>query len=722
MWGLIAGLPAGVLGERAAGVLHGPTALAIWLGRRRGPFDDRAAPDRARRCVSRSIVCRHLARGRRRRGCVRRWRRLGSPPWRWTSAPGASTSPPRSLVMGILNRTPDSFFDQGGYYRFDDFLRKAEQLVADGADLLDVGGVKAGPGAEVSEAEELDRVVPAIEALCARFDVPVSVDTWRASVRQGRVRSRRGRRQRHQRVRRPGLPRRCARRQARRSSRPTSGLAPRVARSRTPSTTTWSTRSWRSCVERAARAEAAGIPAERIMVDAGLDLGKSEPQSLVLLRASRALAALGYPVLLSASNKRFLGELLDLDVGERREATVAAHALGIALGLPHPAGPRRARRSTDGRCARRGARGDGRDACTLPARATTRRSSPTACSELVARAGRRRRPRAWSVDDVSRRTTYEARAHRRRGADAAVPHEPRVVVARHIEQFTRQDDVARLWSTTSPTRSTRPSWCCVGGRHACTEALVDAVKSRPAHDRRHRPGPRPRRSGSTSSSSEAGGQARRGARASSWSSSSARTSAGSAALLDGARGDVRAGRAARATTTSSRSSARPAGCRRGSSPTRSTGATPPAALDRLHRMMGGGERHPLQILATLHGHYSADAAPRRARRDATRRRRPRCSGLQAARRSRRGRRSTRRGGSGRRAWRGPSSCWPAPTSTCGGALRVARRAGDGGAGGPAVAPRRRPAAPGRPAARTARRPALTLHEARLAPGGLRSCG
>ncbi|HTN80235.1 MAG TPA: dihydropteroate synthase, partial [Acidimicrobiales bacterium] len=88
----------------------------------------------------------------------------------------------RSLVMGILNRTPDSFFDQGGYYRFDDFLRKAEQLVVDGADLLDVGGVKAGPGDEVSEAEELDRVVPAIEALCARFDVPVSVDTWRASV------------------------------------------------------------------------------------------------------------------------------------------------------------------------------------------------------------------------------------------------------------------------------------------------------------------------------------------------------------------------------------------------------------------------------------------------------------------------------------------------------------------------------------------------------------
>src|SRR4051812_50133138 len=84
--------------------------------------------------------------------------------------------------MGILNRTPDSFYDRGGYWEFDDFLRKAEQLVVAGADFLDVGGVKAGPGAEVGEQEELERVVPAVEALAARFDVPLSVDTWRASV------------------------------------------------------------------------------------------------------------------------------------------------------------------------------------------------------------------------------------------------------------------------------------------------------------------------------------------------------------------------------------------------------------------------------------------------------------------------------------------------------------------------------------------------------------
>src|SRR5881275_3740372 len=88
----------------------------------------------------------------------------------------------RALVVGILNRTPDSFYDRGATWSFDQFLTRADQLVTGGADLLDVGGVKAGPGPEVSEAEELERVVPAIEALRARFDVPLSVDTWRASV------------------------------------------------------------------------------------------------------------------------------------------------------------------------------------------------------------------------------------------------------------------------------------------------------------------------------------------------------------------------------------------------------------------------------------------------------------------------------------------------------------------------------------------------------------
>ena len=236
----------------------------------------------------------------------------------------------RALVMGILNRTPDSFFDQGGYWDFDAFLRKAETLVDEGADFLDVGGVKAGPGAEVTEQEELDRVLPALEALAARFDVPLSVDTWRASVARAAYAA--------------GavvgndisgfadpdyLP---AAAEAGASVVATHiRLAPRVP-DPDPTYDDLVPDVCAFLADRAARAEAAGIPRERIMVDAGLDLGKSEPQSLELLRASDALVALGYPVFLSASNKRFLGALVGTEVTDRREASLAAHALGIGLG------------------------------------------------------------------------------------------------------------------------------------------------------------------------------------------------------------------------------------------------------------------------------------------------------------------------------------------------------------------------------------------------------
>ncbi len=84
--------------------------------------------------------------------------------------------------MGILNRTPDSFFDKGATWDWDAFWRRADQIVGEGADILDVGAVKAGPGPEVDEDEELARLMPAVEGLVARFDLPVSVDTWRASV------------------------------------------------------------------------------------------------------------------------------------------------------------------------------------------------------------------------------------------------------------------------------------------------------------------------------------------------------------------------------------------------------------------------------------------------------------------------------------------------------------------------------------------------------------
>jgi dihydropteroate synthase len=250
----------------------------------------------------------------------------------------------RALVMGILNRTPDSFYDQGSYWDFDAFLAKAEQLVADGADFLDVGGVKAGPGDEVTEAEELDRVIPAVTALRERFDLPLSVDTWRASVAKAGYEA--------------GA---CVGNDISGFADPdylavaaaadASVVATHIRlRPRVPDPTpeygdvVMDVRDF--LADRGAQAEAAGIPRERIMVDAGLDLGKTEPQSATLLRASDTLVDLGYPVFLSASNKRFLGALLGTEVDDRAAGTNAAHALGIGLGC-------RVLRAHDVRAARR---------------------------------------------------------------------------------------------------------------------------------------------------------------------------------------------------------------------------------------------------------------------------------------------------------------------------------------------------------------------------------
>lgn len=236
----------------------------------------------------------------------------------------------RALVMGILNRTPDSFFDKGTYWDLDEFLKRADRLVADGADVLDVGGVKAGPGPEVTESEELDRVIPAIALLRERFDVPLSVDTWRASVA------------------------RAAYDAGAVVGNDISGFAdpdylPSAAEAGATVVATHIRLGPRIpdpqphyddvvaevggfLAERARRAEAAGIPRDRIVLDAGLDLGKTWSQSVVLLRRSHDLVALGYSVLLSASNKTFLGKLFDLEIDQRADVSLAAAALGVAAG------------------------------------------------------------------------------------------------------------------------------------------------------------------------------------------------------------------------------------------------------------------------------------------------------------------------------------------------------------------------------------------------------
>ncbi len=236
----------------------------------------------------------------------------------------------RSLVMGILNRTPDSFYDAGAHFAMDSFCRRADVLVAEGADILDVGGVKAGPGLPVDLDEELDRVVPAVEALCARFDLPVSVDTWRAEVAAAAYEA--------------GAvigndisgfadPRYLPVSSAAGATVVATHirLGPRVP-DPDPRYDDVVTEVQYFLADCCRRAEIAGITPEHIIVDAGLDLGKSASQSLTLLQQSPQLAELGYPLLLSASNKTFLGRLLDLAIDERRDASMAATAIGVIGG------------------------------------------------------------------------------------------------------------------------------------------------------------------------------------------------------------------------------------------------------------------------------------------------------------------------------------------------------------------------------------------------------
>ncbi len=236
----------------------------------------------------------------------------------------------RALVMGILNRTKDSFYEPAATFDLDAFFDRAERLVADGADLLDVGGVKAGPGEEVSEEEELDRVVPVIDELTKRFDLPVSVDTWRASVAEAAYAVGACVGNDISGFADPAYLAAAARAGATVVATHIR-LRPRVA-DPSPHYDDVTATVTSFLVERRERAFRAGLSHEQVVLDAGLDLGKTAAQSLQLLRDSAVLAALGSPVLLSASNKTFLGNALNLEVAERASASLAATALGITQG------------------------------------------------------------------------------------------------------------------------------------------------------------------------------------------------------------------------------------------------------------------------------------------------------------------------------------------------------------------------------------------------------
>lgn len=235
-------------------------------------------------------------------------------------------------LMGIVNNTPDSFYDQGATFGVPRAVARAEELIAEGADIIDVGGIRGGPGAEVSVEDEIERVGPVVEAIrAAHPEAILSVDTWRAGVAAavleagadivndvtgahdedildvvaahdaGYVAMHHG-----------GQPR----------SRPfRSHFEPDV-------TTAVVTH----CRDLTDRAVAAGVRPERLIVDPGHDFGKNTYHSLELSRRLPELVALGYPVLVALSNKDFIGETLGTPIDERVDGSIAAAVFSVLRG------------------------------------------------------------------------------------------------------------------------------------------------------------------------------------------------------------------------------------------------------------------------------------------------------------------------------------------------------------------------------------------------------
>jgi dihydropteroate synthase len=235
----------------------------------------------------------------------------------------------RCRVMGILNRTPDSFYD-GGRTDLAASVDHAERMAADGADIVDVGGVKAGPGAEVTEAEELERVVPLVEAIKTSSEVTISIETSRARVAEAALEAGASIVNDVSGLSDPELAAVCAARDARLVVMHHGGQVrgrprnPRYADVVAAVRDEWE-RLASVAIER-------GLPRARLIADPGLDFGKTTFHSLELMRRLPELTAGDVPVLVAASRKDVVGETLDLPLAERLEGSLALVGLSVLHG------------------------------------------------------------------------------------------------------------------------------------------------------------------------------------------------------------------------------------------------------------------------------------------------------------------------------------------------------------------------------------------------------
>lgn len=236
------------------------------------------------------------------------------------------------LIMAIINRTPDSFYDRGATYEFDAALQRIGQVIAEGAQIVDIGGVKAGPGETVTVEEELERTVDLVSAVRSAFpDIVISVDTWRAEVGEAVCTAGADLLNDAWGGWDPQLAAVAAAHQAGLVCTHAGGLPPRTRPHRIAYDAVIEDIVARTVGE-AERAARLGVDRRSILIDPGHDFGKNTQHSLDATRRLPELVATGLPVLVSLSNKDFVGETLGLPVGERLIGTLAATSVSAWLG------------------------------------------------------------------------------------------------------------------------------------------------------------------------------------------------------------------------------------------------------------------------------------------------------------------------------------------------------------------------------------------------------
>jgi dihydropteroate synthase len=237
-----------------------------------------------------------------------------------------------ALIMAIVNRTPDSFYDKGATWDEQRAFDRVAEVVEQGADIVDIGGVKAAPGEEVDPAEERRRVVGFVARVrAAHPGVVISVDTWRAEVAKAVCLAGADLLNDSWGGFDPKLAEVAAEHGASLVCTHTGGVTPRTRPHRIEYADVVAD-AIRSTVGQAERAVSVGVDRRSVLIDPAHDFGKNTWHSLEITRRLGEMTATGWPVLVSLSNKDFVGETLDLPVGERLTGTLAATAVCALAG------------------------------------------------------------------------------------------------------------------------------------------------------------------------------------------------------------------------------------------------------------------------------------------------------------------------------------------------------------------------------------------------------